>query len=153
MRIIPLTQGKFAIVDEDMFDELNQFKWFYHCGYARRNSEYVRGQKRHAIHMSRVVARVPNGAQCDHRSLDRCDNRRSNLRVATPSQNACNKHVYKNSRTGAKGVDFHKWSGKYRARIQIDKKPIMIGYYPTIQQASEAYAEAAAKHHGEFARL
>lgn len=85
VKYIPLTQGKFAIVDEDMFAELNRFQWFIHCGYARRNSEYIRGTKRHLIHMSRVVAGVPDGLNCDHRSLNRLDNRRENLRT-TPAR-------------------------------------------------------------------
>lgn len=150
MKHIALTQGKFAIVDDDMFDELNQFKWFYHCGYARRNSKYIRGQNRHAIHMSRVVANVPDGLQCDHISLNRCDNRRANLRIATYSQNAQNKFVYKNNKTGFKGVDFS--HGKYRARIQIDRKSVMLGLFSTSEEAGLAYSNASKMIHGEYGR-
>lgn len=153
MKLIPLTQGKFAIVDDDMFDELNRFKWFYHYGYARRNSKHVLGKKRPMIHMSRVVMSVPDGFQCDHISLNRCDNRRANLRVASHAQNNCNKHACKNNTSGAKGVDFRKWDRKYRARIGFNKKSIHLGNFSTLEEASVAYSIAAKKYHGEFANL
>lgn len=151
-KLIPLTQGKFAIVDEDMFEELNQFKWFFHCGYARRNSPYMAVGKRHAIHMSRVVAQVPDGLNCDHISLDRLDNRRCNLRVATDSQNSQNKGLYRNNKTGVKGVDVRQ-DGKFRARIQLNKKSVGLGLFSSLEQAASAYRAAAKYYHGEFARL
>lgn len=103
--------------------------------------------------MSRVVANVPIGMQCDHISLNRLDNRRSNLRVATSSQNAQNKFAYRNNTTGFKGVDFRKSDNKYRARIQIDKKSITLGLFNTVEAAAYEYAIAASKFHGRFARV
>ncbi len=151
-KLIPLTQGKFAIVDEDMFEELNLFKWFFHCGYARRNSKYIPGQKRRGIHMSRVVAGVPDGFECDHRSLNKLDNRRSNLRVATHTQNIQNRGACRSNRLGVKGVGYQKDMKKYRARIQVNHRPILIGWFDTVEEASAAYREAAKQYHGEFAR-
>lgn len=150
-RLIPLTQGKFAIVDEDMFDELNQFKWFYHCGYARRNSSRSQGEQC-TIHMSRVVANTPDGFQCDHISLNRLDNRRANLRLASPVQNNYNKSVLKNNACGVKGVHCQKDYKKYRARIGVNGKCIYLGVFETVEMAAAAYSEAAHKYHGEFAR-
>lgn len=152
MKLIPLTQGKYATVDDDLFEELNQFKWFYHCGYARRNSPRGGGKKRHAIHMSRVVLNAPDGVQCDHISLNRLDNQRTNLRLATHAQNIHNRVAPKTNTSGFKGVDFRKSGNKYRARIQVNCKSITLGVFRTAKEAANAYIVAAGKLHGQFAR-
>jgi hypothetical protein len=153
VKLIPLTQGKFAIVDSDMYSKLVRHKWFYHCGYAQRNSPYVKG-KRHAIHMShQIIGKPPKGSYCDHISLDKCDNRRSNLRFATHSQSNCNKFTYKNNTTGVKGVDFRRAENKFRARIQVNKRSITLGLFDSVREAAIAYAEAAKKLHRQFARI
>lgn len=62
-----------------------------------------------------------------------------------------NKLVRRDSGTGVKGVFLHK-SGRYRAKIKVGKKQIHIGYFPTLEQAAQAYADKAHKLFGEFAR-
>lgn len=62
--------------------------------------------------------------QIDHKNCDRGDNRISNLRECTGSENAKNRTLNKNSSSGYKGVSFHKASGKWAARIQVNKQRI-----------------------------
>lgn len=88
----------------------------------------------------------------DHINRDKRDNRILNLRPATASQNQINKTVQRNSSTGAKGVNaFHTGNKRWRARIQVDKKKIHLGYFTTKEEASEAYRRAAIIYHGEYA--
>lgn len=96
IREIELTQGKFAVVDDDMFDYLSQWKWHIRSGYASRNSKYVRGQKRSPILMHRVINNTPDGMYTDHINGDRLDNRKENLRTCTLHQNSMNVSKPKN---------------------------------------------------------
>lgn len=97
----------------------------------------------------------PNG-EVDHVNLDRSDNRISNLRLATNQTQSANRRVLKNNRLGIKGVGISTWRvrkpQRYRARIRVRDKLIHLGYFSTPEAASEAYAAAAKKHFGEFAR-
>ncbi len=88
--------------------------------------------------------------QIDHVNLDRDDNRIINLREATSKQNSGNKPVLRSNRLGIKGVCLK--NNKYRARIRVDGVLIHLGYFASPEDASAAYASAAVKHYGEFAR-
>jgi hypothetical protein len=90
--------------------------------------------------------------QTDHINGNRDDNRWQNLREATPYQNQCNKRVQKNSKSGLKGVSFHKQSYRWTSKIKVHGKSISLGYYLTAEAAGAAYALASAKHHGGFGR-
>lgn len=88
----------------------------------------------------------------DHRDGDRTNNRWTNLREATPSQNGANCSVRADSGTAVKGVIFVASCGLYRARIRLRGKTAHIGYYRTKQDAAAAYWAAASTVFGEFAR-
>lgn len=88
----------------------------------------------------------------DHRNLLRHDNRWSNLRLATDGENARNAPARKRNTSGFKGVSLFKQSGKWKAQIQSDRKTYHLGLFLTPEEAHAAYAEAAARLHGEFAR-
>lgn len=94
-------------------------------------------------------------AQVDHRNLNRIDNRIENLRSATNQLNAANRHVLKRNALGVKGVvavrNVRK-APRFRARIRVNGELIHLGYFETPALANAAYAAAAVKHFGEFAR-
>lgn len=148
-KIIPLTKGKVAIVDDEDFEWLSKFKWCFDCGYAARRTTKKEGMK--LVYMHRYMSNVPNDMEIDHINGDKLDNRRENLRICTHSENVLNQPIHKNSKTGKKGVFKHQ--GKFVAAIRINNKKIYIGIYSTVDEASKAYDEAAKKYHGEFARL
>ncbi len=87
----------------------------------------------------------------DHINHDKTDNRICNLREATAMQNLRNRPRQTNNTTGAKGVSFHKFSGKYRAQIKVDGKKLHLGLFETPEAAHAAYAAAAVRFHGDFA--
>lgn len=150
---IPLTQGKFAIVDKIDYEYLNQFKWCYNCGYAVRHSPTAKG-KRTTILMHRVILermRHKDFKDSDHINQNKLDNRRCNLRTATRSQNLCNKGKQSNNTSGFKGVCWVKRDKKWLAQIRINGKRKHLGYFDSKKQAARAYSKAAKKYHGEFA--
>ena len=91
--------------------------------------------------------------QIDHINQNKFDNSIFNLRIATHSQQQCNKTAKKNSTSNHKGVSWHPPLSKWRASICVNKKRMHIGYYATELQAAVAYNTAAEKHHLNFAYL
>jgi len=88
----------------------------------------------------------------DHKDGDGLNNRWNNLREANQAQNAANQKLRSDNTTGFKGVTFVKRSGRYRASIRVQQKPIHLGYFDTPEAAHIAYFEAAQRHFGKFAR-
>jgi hypothetical protein len=155
MKEIELSQGKTALVDDDLFDELNKHKWHYALGYARRNVRLENG-KRKIVFMHRVIADTQEGYETDHINGDTLDNRRYNLRNCTKSQNQWNINKGR-GKSKYRGVHFHKTkrhkTGYWVARINVNGKRISIGYFKTEKEAALSYNEAAIKYHGEYAKL
>jgi hypothetical protein len=94
----------------------------------------------------------PNGL-IDHRDTNRSNNRWDNLRPATHSQNHANAPLRSDNSSGFKGVCLHKKTGKYKAAIQVNRKSIYLGLFPTPELAHDAYVSAATKYFGDYARL
>ena len=88
----------------------------------------------------------------DHHDGDRANNKWSNLRPCTQSQNMANRGPTIKSTTGIKGVYLHKPSGRWRAQIMVAYKSIHLGYFKTIEEAAKAYAVACVHYFGEFAK-
>jgi hypothetical protein len=95
----------------------------------------------------------PGHLVIDHINRDTTDNRIANLRIATFSENSLNSRKRNNCSSKMKGVDWNKNEKKWRSRIHVKGKSICLGYFATEELAAEAYKQAAAKYHGEFARF
>jgi len=157
MKQIPLTQGMFALVDDDDFEALSKWKWHANKSkgnyYACRNSPRV-NKKRTSIKMHRQIMNVPNdGLFIDHINGNGLDNRRENLRLCTNAENTRNSRVSSSNTTGYRGVSLHGPTKKFRARIKSDDGTIYLGHFKTAIDAALAYDFAAKRFHGEFARL
>jgi hypothetical protein len=126
MKRIPLTQGKFALVDDADFEWLNQWKWRVNHGYARR-ALYENGKRAGDISMHRLINNTPAGLDTDHINRDKLDNRRDNLRSATRSQNNFNTPPPKNNKSGTKGVWYSKRWGLWYAQIKVKGKRYNLG--------------------------
>lgn len=121
-----------------------------------RNRVSVRVDKK--LYLShRVIWLMVTGSwpamDIDHKNGDASDNRFSNLRLATVTQNNRNTGLQKNSGTGYKGVHFFKATGRYQAHITVNRKRKHLGYYETPEEAYAAYCKASADFHGEYHRL
>lgn len=145
---IPLTQGKVALVDDDVYEYLNQWKWRVQI---HGNVWYAFRVEGKAIFMHRVITNAPKGAEVDHKDGDGLNNQRSNLRLCSRAENGANRRTNKNSTSGYKGVAFVKLTGRYRAVIRVNYKQINLGSYSNPDDAARAYDTAARKYFGEFA--
>lgn len=160
-RTITLTQGQVTYVSSEDFEWLSQWKWFaswnskkgsYYCHrYERRGN-----RKYGTMPMHRQILGLDYGDKRmgDHVNGNTLDNRRENLRIATSAQNQRNSIKPKTNISGFKGVVERKnRPRRFRAQISVNNKNIDLGSYYTAEEAYAEYCKAAAKYHGEFARL
>jgi hypothetical protein len=131
-RSIPLTQGKFTIVDVVDYDFLMQWKWYcINVGYAARATS----RPRKVILMHRVINNTPNNLLTDHINGNKLDNRRCNLRNCTSTQNVKNRGKTKFNRTSNyKGVQWRTHANKWCATIMDNYKSLYLGYFNTGQR-------------------
>jgi len=156
MREILLTQDKVALVDDEDYEKLNQYKWHADKDkttfYARRTT-YCDG-KQINVKMHRFIMNVSRGIEVDHRDFDGLNNQKYNLRTATRFNNNCNKKKYgKGSTSQYKGVGYYPRYKKWLARIGLNGKRKCLGYFDDEIEAAKAYDRAAIIHFGEFAFL
>ena len=106
----------------------------------------------HRVAWLYVYGEWPEG-QIDHINRDRSDNRLSNLRLASMSENVCNGTLRSTNTSGFRGVslDKRKTKKKWLAQIVKDGKQHGLGYYATKEEAYDAYRRAAIELHGKFA--
>ena len=155
MNRIRLTKGRFALVDDQDFFWLSDLRWcFSSDGYAVNHYRDEQGQyhKRsmHRLLMARILGHpVPHNLQVDHINHDRIDNRRSNLRLATRSQNQAYKGLQVNNTSGYKGVIWNQ--GKWEVRIRFQENKLYLGRYTHPVEAALIYDCAARLLYAEFA--
>lgn len=154
MKLIELTQGKFAMVDDEDYELLIQYRWQYHksSGYAV-HSFRVNPNKTDLISMQRFLLGSDIKSRIDHKDLNRLNNQRSNLRFCTLSQNQYNREKQKNNTSGYKGVTYRKDNDRYQSYIGVNNNRIHLGYFKTPEEAALRYNVAAKEYHGEFANL
>jgi len=157
-RRIPLTQGKYAIVDPDDYWRLSKHKWYAAkmngCFYAVRGIVTKDGKRRH-LPIHRCIIKVPDNMFVDHINHNGLDNRKANLRPATRAQNGRNRVKYKKRTYTSKykGVSWHPGNKPWRAHIQSNQKLLSLGSFHHELQAARAYDRAAKKYHRQFASL
>jgi hypothetical protein len=89
--------------------------------------------------------------EVDHRDGNGLNNRWTNLRPATRTDNTRNVGVRRDSASGLKGIR-RVYKGRYSARIQVNGERRYLGYFRSLDEARAAYSTAAREHHGAFAR-
>jgi hypothetical protein len=157
---VPLTQGYEAVIDADDAALVGQWLW---CSWVTRRrdgsvrSVYAkRGDysqvKPRTVLMHRIIAGTPDDMETDHIDGNGLNNRRSNLRAATITENRRNKIRSYASKSGVKGVHWVERLGKWRAQICADRKVTCLGLFDTVDGAAHAYAKASATLHGKYGR-
>ena len=159
---IPLSSGTFAIVDNNDYDWLSEFKWsaavLRHTAYAYRSVRNDSG-KRTTLLMHRAIferhyGKIPEGLFVDHRDRNGINNRISNLRLCTHSQNMANGIKHKDAKTSLyKGVSFKLNQGLWQAQIGVNGCGIRLGTFSDEISAAKAYDRAAQMYFGEFSNI
>ena len=142
-----LTNGMSAMVDDWNVDRLSGYTWSYSNGYA------VSGTRGNLVYMHQLIIDAADGMIVDHVNGNRLDNRESNLRAASYSQNQANRERSYKNQSGYKGVWLNKRAKRWQAEICVQGKRIHLGYFDCAEDAARAYNTAAIQHFGEFALL
>lgn len=158
MKLIDISTRKypnsFAKVDDCDFDSINKWKWHAKIAYggifyAARSIHH--NGKVSIIRMHRLILKTSR--KIDHRDGDALNNQRNNLRPATDLQNARNRKLSKNNKTGYIGVVWRKKEEKFWSRISVNHKMVSFGYFDDPVVAAIARDLAAKKYYGAFAKL
>ena len=152
MKEILLTQGYIALIDDEDYELVSQYKWRVQkvrTGYyAVRNSSRVNGKQKR-IYLHRFILSPESGFEIDHINHNGLDNRRENLRVCTRSENQSNRIATKKT-SKYKGVSWNSRYKKWKAVLMHNKKSYFLGYFSDELAAAIAYNNKANSVQGEF---
>lgn len=162
-REIPLTKGFVALVDISDYEILSQWKW--HAANSKNKPNFyasrkiwigrINGVKKMTnVSMHRFILGLADSDKRfgDHINGNTLDNRRCNLRIATPSENNMNSVLRKDNVSGCRGVFWNKLNRKWRARIAVYGKNIEIGSFESKEEAIAARKKVEIEYFGEFIR-
>lgn len=155
MKLIKLTQGKFAKVDDIWFPVLNLFNWsaqLHNNGANWYACSTWPGTKSDVMLMHRLVTLALSSELVDHKDRDGLNNQFYNLRVCSNQQNSFNRGMNRtNFSSNYKGVS--KWKNKWAAKIRVNYKLKHLGYFSNQEEAALMYNLAAIIYFGDFAYL
>lgn len=158
MKQIALSRDKFALVDDDDYEWLNQWKWHtLNCRndllYARRTTLKEHGVRKGVLMHRMILGITDPKIQVDHKNSNGLDNRRSNIRICPSGANPKNARKWITPTSSRfKGVSWHKRDLKWTAQIRIDGELQHLGNFLSEIEARDAYDHAALRLHGEFAK-
>jgi hypothetical protein len=165
MKKITLTKNKIALVDDEDFERVDKYNWSYlQGGYAvrsvvvgHRGLDLPLGDSRNQImkmiFMHRFILGIDGIISVDHIDGNKLNNQKSNLRVATKSQNAMNSKIRNDNTSGHKGVNWSKVHHTWVARVKVSGKEVYSRNFNTLEEAIEARDGAVMKYHKEFSKL
>jgi hypothetical protein len=140
MRKIKLTQGKFALVDNEDYKFLNQWKWYaakrlstYYAARSRKVHEIINNSESRQVYMHKLIMNTPNNMDTEHINRNGLDNRKSNLKILSHRENMFN--MERNSRL----IGAHKAGKYFMSKMQINGKNIYLGIFKTAEKAHEVY--------------
>jgi len=149
---IPLTKGQFALIDDEDYERVGQYKWTLDKnGYAVRKAGGRKNPKKLMLH--RFILEAPAGHDVDHINRDSLDNTRANLRICTRSQNNANRISLPGSSSQYKGVSWNRNRQRWQVFQCAYGNRRYLGYFVSEAEAAIAYDDAAYESFGDFARL
>lgn len=160
MKLLPLTKGYHAIVDDDDYYWVSQFNWFAleldNKVYARRSKKkgILKSNEPYEIYLHRVVTRCTDKTKViDHIDHNGLNCQKDNLRICTLTENKRNIRSYNNSTSTFLGVSYDKIRNKWVAQLTHNSIKILNKRFNTEKEAALAYDISAKTYHGTFANL
>lgn len=153
---VPLTQGFVALIDDEDAERVALRKW---CAQRGNTGGYYAISPRQwrarvpAVLLHRYILEAPQGVKVDHIDQNPMNCRRENLRLATQSQNGCNRGKQANNTSGFKGVYWHREGKKWYVKIKARGENHYRGMFVDPAEAARVYDSLARELHGEFACL
>lgn len=166
-KIINLTQGYTTIVDDDLFDILNQFKWRVQIS-KKCNTQYgirdVLISEKHIFKTKKILLHryifyiknlsLETNEIIDHKDSNGLNNRSKNLRKATLSQNGANRKTNKNNKLGLKNISINTSGNRkkiYYVEIKSKNKRYFSKYFANLKEAISVRNKKLKEINGEFA--
>ena len=153
--LIPLTHGKYAIVDESDYYELTKYHWSTKKDLTTKYEQYyaygvVNGK---CIFMHRLLLNPQGDEMVDHKNYKGWDNRRENIRIATALENSRNSRKPNVEVTSQyKGVGWDKHAQRWKACVYLKGgKKKHIGTFYSEMDAVKAFDKVSKELFGEFA--
>ena len=159
---IPLTQNKYAIVDNEDYESVSRFRWYaVNCSglfYAKTGTHYATthmGSRRKRwqghMYLHRFLLHPPKGFVVDHINSNALDCRRSNMRVCTQAQNIYNTRKLHPGLSQYKGIKWHNRDHVWEAYVHAEGRRFYLGRSPHEEIAAQMYDKGACEIHGEYA--
>lgn len=139
-----MSNGIEFLIDEQDLEKVQDYCWNLSQGYVASTAN------NHTIKIHRLIMDCPNNMEVDHINHNPLDNRRANLRIVTRSQNNWNTRVRNDNTSGIKGVNWREVNQSWCARIQVNSKRILLGYFKSFDEAVKARRKAEEKYYGEY---
>lgn len=145
MRTIQIQNSiRLIVIDDEDFERVNKFKWYL----GNRSIMGRTGSK--VEYLGRFILNYTGRQSVDHADKNIFNNQKSNLRIATASQQGANRGLNRNNTSGYKGINWDKRTQSWRARIKVKYREVYLGRFSSIESAIKAYNEASKKYFGEF---
>jgi hypothetical protein len=124
-----------CIIDTDDLEKIKQYSWH------RGTKGYIVYKNKETVYIHRLITNCPKGLFIDHIDGNPLNNKKNNLRVVTTQQNAQNRALMPNNKTGYRGVYFEKQTEKYRVQLVIDGTTMDFGRYDNVDIAGYVSAQ------------
>lgn len=152
--IIKLTKNQITVIDDEDYELVSKHKW---RTLLRPDGKFVAIKSPSTecsyLYLHRLIMKAPKGLVVDHINGDTLNNKKENLRICSQMQNNQNRQriISKSKIKGVYKSNNPNLKANWVAQIVVNKHKICLGYFKTLEEASEAYDEAAEKYFGEFA--
>lgn len=153
MKMIELTRGFVALVDDEDYEKLSLRKWHVTLGGSYYARTCFSGGGYSLMHRQILGLEKGDPRHSDHIDGDGLNNQKHNLRICSASTNQANSNINKTNKSGFKGASWDKQVNKWRASIMVNGKTKHLGYFTCLIKAAHCYDEAAREYFGKFPRF